>query len=99
MTVPLFLSPAHNKLVRALVIARLVSARRLAPRSHWVTSARGLTFTTAVWMVHRVHGHAAVYRLLAQPDITSSFADGNVFVLHIADLTHSRHALNQHFAG
>src|SRR5450432_2109820 len=99
MTVPLFLSPAHNKLVSAFVIARLVSARRLAPRSHRVTSTGGFTFTAAMWMVHRVHGHTAVHRLLAQPDIASGLADGNVFVFHVADLAHSCHAVNQHFAG
>src|SRR5258708_28971853 len=98
MSAPLFLSPADNELVCALVIARLVPASRLATGCNGVASAGGLTLTTAVWMVNRVHGHAAIHRLLAQPDIAAGFADGHVLVVHVADLPDGRHAIDQHFA-
>src|SRR5262249_61705232 len=39
---PLFRSPFNDELVSALVVARLVSARRLPPRRHGVASARSL---------------------------------------------------------
>src|SRR6185312_12187549 len=99
MTVPLFASPAHNELVCALVVARLVAARRLAPRGHRMTAAGGLAFTAAVWMVNRVHGHTAVYGTLAQPDIAARLADGNILVVHVTDLADRRHAINQDLAG
>src|SRR6185437_3685388 len=98
MNEPLFLSPADNELVCALVVARLVAACRLAPRGHRMPSARGFALTAAVRMVDRVHGYAAIHRLLAQPDISSGLADGHVFVVHIADLPDRRHAIDQHFA-
>src|ERR1041385_6017522 len=98
MNAPLFLSPADNELVCALVVARLVAARRLAPRGHRMTSAGGLAFTTAVRMVYRVHGHAAIDRLFAQPDVASGLADVNVLVLHVADLPDRRHPIDEHFA-
>src|SRR5262249_61835758 len=98
MTVPLLGSPAHNELVRALVVASLVAARRLSPRRHRMASAGSFAFTAAVRMVHRVHGYAAVHRLLAQPDVASRFADVHVLVLHVADLADRGHAIDQHFA-
>src|SRR5579864_6307436 len=86
MNEPLFLSPADNKLVGALVVARLVAACRLAPRGHRMPSAGSFAFTAAVRMVHRVHGHAAVHRFLAQPDDAPGLAYVHVLVLHITNL-------------
>src|SRR5581483_737227 len=91
-------SPAHNELVSALVVSRLVAACRLAPRGNWMPSAGSLAFTAAMWMVHRVHSNAAVHRTLAQPDVASRFSDGHVFMVHIANLSDGRHAIDQHFA-
>src|SRR5690349_19903509 len=99
MTVPLFASPAHNELVSALVVARLVTACRLAPRGHRMASAGGLAFAAAMWMINGVHGDAAVHRLLAQPDVAACFADVHVLVLHVPDLPDRRHAVDQHAAG
>src|SRR5437762_6613333 len=70
---------ADDERIRPLVVARLISAGRLAPRSHRVTSARGLAFTTAVRMVHRIHNHAAIGGLNSQPARASRFSDGDVF--------------------
>src|SRR5215469_15342183 len=74
------LSPVHDELVGALVVARLVAACRLAPGSHRMAPAGGLAFAAAVRMVHRVHGHAAVHRLFAQPDVAAGFADRDIFM-------------------
>src|SRR5205807_1458385 len=40
----LLLLPRHDPLIRALVIASLETARRLAPRSHRMTAAAGFAF-------------------------------------------------------
>jgi hypothetical protein len=62
----LFSVPARDDhVVSALIVPGLVATRRLAPRSHRMTAARGLAFAAAVWMVNRIHDHAAVVRTLA----------------------------------
>src|SRR5450759_3297634 len=91
----LLAAAVDDELVGALVIARLVAARRLAPRRHRVTSARGLAFAAAVRVVDRVHGHAAIVRTLAQPARAPGLADGNVFVVQVANLPDRRHAIDQ----
>src|SRR5579864_8983061 len=55
-----FLAAPDDKRIGALVVARLVTTRRLAPRGHRVTSARSLALAAAVRVIHRVHRHAAV---------------------------------------
>src|SRR5947209_1568506 len=99
MNAPLFASPAHDELIGALVVACLVATGGLAPGRDRMASAGGLTFTTAVRMVDRVHGNAAVYRFFPEPAITSGFANRNVLMVYVADLAHGRHAVNQNFAG
>src|SRR5260221_6847057 len=94
MSAPLFLSPADNELVCALVVARLVAAGWLSPGCNRVASAGRLAFTTAMRMVNPGHGHAAIHRLPAQPDIPSRFADRHVLVVHAADLSNRRHAID-----
>src|SRR5450432_2419444 len=89
-----FFAP-HNKLIRTLVVTRLVAACRLTPRRHRMTAAAGFAFTTAVRVIHRVHGHTAVMRLFAQPAVASRLADGNVFVIGISDLPDGGHAIDE----
>src|ERR1051326_7019320 len=67
MSLPLLALVRDDPLVGALVVARLESARGLSPRSHGMPSTGGLAFAAAVWMIHRVHGDAAVVRRLPQP--------------------------------
>src|SRR6266446_10524321 len=86
----LLTSPAHNKLVGALVIARLVSPRRLAPRRYRMPSAGRLALTATMRMVNRVHRNAAVVRLLAQPARASRLADGDVLVIDVSHLPDGR---------
>src|SRR5262249_34358578 len=95
---PLFRSPFNDELVSALVVARLVSARRLPPRRHGVASARSLALAAAVRMVHRVHRHAAHRRALAQPARASGLPDRNVLVLDVPHLSYGGHAVDRHDA-
>src|SRR5215470_9795209 len=95
---PLFLSPTHNETVCALVIARFVAACRLTPRCYRMTSTRGLAFAASVRMVHGIHGHATIDGTASHPALASCFADGDVFVVEVSDLSNRRHAINQYLA-
>src|SRR5690242_4000777 len=90
----LFLSSAHDEFIGALVVASLVAARRLAPRRHRMTTARGLAFAAAMRMIHRVHRHAAHFRAATEPARAARFAETDVGVFDIADLADGRVALN-----
>src|SRR6185312_3175930 len=95
----LFSSPVHNELIGSLVVAGLIAARRLSPGRYRMTSARGFAFTAAMRMIDWVHGHAAIYRAAPHPALASRFADGDIFVIGIAYLADSRHAIDQHATG
>jgi len=56
--------------------------------------SRGFPFTTAVRVIDRVHGDAAVVRPLPHPALATGFAEAYVFVFDITDLTDSRGALD-----
>src|SRR5207302_2837547 len=74
----LFHSPiSHDHFLRALVVARLVAARRLSPGRHRITAAGSLAFATAMRMVHRVHRHAAHVRTNSAPTIAARLAQRN----------------------
>src|SRR5690242_8549639 len=92
----LFHLPADDPFVRALVVARFEPARGLPPRRHRMPPARSLAFAAAMWMVDRVHGHAAVVRHLAHPTFAPGFAQRHVFVFHVADLADGGHAIVLH---
>src|SRR6185503_17789005 len=77
--------PVHNEFVCALVVARLVAAGRLAPRSHRVTPAGRFAFTAAMRVIDRVHRNAAIVRAPAEPAASACFAERNVFVIAVAD--------------
>src|SRR5580693_5542039 len=94
----LLVSPAHNELIRTLVVPRLVPARRLAPRCHGMPDARSLSFTAAMRMVYRVHRYTAVVRTLTQPPRPSGFADRHILVIDVADLPDRRHAVLRNLA-
>src|SRR5579885_1349464 len=81
---------AHDHLRGALVLARLVAARRLAPRGHGVATAAGLALAAAVRVVNRVHGDAADVRADALPARAPGLAVRNIFVLDVADLADGR---------
>ena len=69
----------HDEDIGPLVVTGLVAACRLSPRRHRVTSTRGLTFTTTVRVVDRVHGHTAVGRTDAAPAACAGLAEREMF--------------------
>src|SRR5919107_3785484 len=81
---------AHDHVRGALVLARLVAARRLAPRRHRVAAARGLALAAAVRVVDRVHRDAAHRRADAVPARAPGLAVRDVLVLDVADLADGR---------
>src|SRR5690606_38550062 len=83
---------AHDELIGRLVGAGLAALRGLAPRRNGMTATRSATFTTAVRMVDRVHGNAAVMRTLTQPALTTSLAELDVGVVRVGHGTNSRQA-------
>src|SRR4051812_41692279 len=89
----LLAAPAHDELIGPLVVPRLIATSRLAPRGYRMPSARSLSFTTTVRMIHRVHRNAPVMRTLAQPPRPSRLADRDVLVIDVADLPDRRHAI------
>src|SRR5262245_45610981 len=98
LSAPLLASPIHNEFVGALTVARLIAACRLAPRRHRMATARGLAFTAAVRVVHRIHRHTAVVRTLAHPALAAGLADRDVLVVEVADLADRRHAVDKNLA-
>src|SRR6202034_2644482 len=95
----LALIPArHDKHIGPLVITSLIATSRLTPRRHWMTSARGLTFTTTVRVIDRVHRNAAVGWANALPPVASSLTNRDILVIGIANLANGRHALHEHLA-
>src|SRR5262249_16665469 len=98
LNVALF-APAHDEFVRALVVACLVSASRLAPRRDRMTPAGSLAFTAAVRMVNWIHRNAAVVGTLAHPACSPRFSNPDVLMIDVADLTDRRHAILRNLAG
>src|SRR2546423_3045355 len=87
---------AHDHLRGALVLARLVAARRLAPGRDGVSAARSLALAAAVRVVDGVHRHAADVGPDAVPARAPGLAVRDVLVLDVADLTHGRVADDGH---
>src|SRR5262249_31935645 len=94
-----FFPASHDECVGPLVVTRLVATRRLAPRGYRVTAARSLSLTPAVRMVHRVHRDTAVVGTASLPAHAARLANGDVFVIGVADLPDRGHAVLQHLAG
>src|SRR5881275_257831 len=83
-------SVAHDHLRGALVLARLVAARRLPPGRHGVTTTRSLALAAAVRVVNRVHRDAADVGPDAVPARAPGLAVRDVLVLDVADLADGR---------
>jgi hypothetical protein len=63
-----------------------------------VAASRGLTFTTAVRMVNRIHHHTSDFGTTTQPTRPTGFTQDHVTVLDISDLSQRCHTLNGNFA-
>src|SRR6185312_6349620 len=83
----------------ALVVARLVTLGRRAPRADRVATTGGAAFATAVRMVHRVHDHAAHGRADALPALGAGLAELAQVVFGIADFADRGAALHRDAAG
>jgi hypothetical protein len=59
----------------------------LTPRCYWVTTSRGLTFTTTVWVINRVHGYTTNGRANALPAHAASLTPVDVGLLCVANFT------------
>src|SRR3954470_1160638 len=75
---------SDDELVARLVLAG--AALGLAPRAHRVTTTGGLTLTTTVRVVDRVHHDTADGGALALPPHTTGLAPVDVGLLGVADL-------------
>src|SRR6185312_6021722 len=83
---------AQDELVGRLVGPRLLALGRLAPRADRMTATGGAAFTTAMRVVDRVHGHAAIVRALAAPDRAAGLAVVDVAVVGVRHGTDRGHA-------
>src|SRR5688572_15330245 len=83
----------HDELVRAFVVARLVTESRLTPRRHGVIPLHS-ALTATVWVIHRIHDDAA--NRWTEPPMAraAGFSDRNVFVIKIPNLSDRRHAID-----
>src|SRR5215217_736807 len=83
----LHVTAANDELVRCLVGTRTLALGRLAPRGNRVTATRSTAFTTTMRVVDRVHGHAAVDGLAAEPTVATGLAERGVGVVLVGDGT------------
>src|SRR4030095_17067949 len=81
---------AHDQGVTGLALAR--TALRLALRVHRVATTGGLSLTTTVRVVDRVHGDTADGRALALPAHPAGLAPVDVGLLGVAHLADGRAA-------
>src|SRR5690606_19668908 len=89
---------ADDELVGRLVAARSLALGRLAPGGYRVAAAGGAAFAAAVRVVDRVHGHAAVDGLAAQPAAATGLADRGIGVILVRDRADGREAGAVHAA-
>src|SRR5664279_4834171 len=79
----------------ALVLARLLALGREAPRRGPVTAALG---ASAVRMIDRVHGDAAVVRHAALPALPAGLADRGIHIVGVRHRADGGHATAVHQA-
>src|SRR6478752_3332398 len=90
---------AHDELLRALVLASLVTLGRRAPRGDRMRVAlASLGLAATVRVVDRVHGGAAHGRLDAAPALRARLAQLLEVVLDVADFTNGGAAVGRHLA-
>jgi hypothetical protein len=87
LAVPLTLAATDNRAITWLTsLASCATFGTLASRADRVTTTLGPTFTTAVWVINRVHGRATNMRSSPQPAGTPRFAETDIHVIAVADL-------------
>src|SRR6266496_4065957 len=98
----LWLPAANNIPVGARILARAHATSGLAPFGLRRHATRRTTLAAAVGMVARVHRRSTHFGAAAHPALTASFANPNILMVEVADLTDSCEAIDQHlshFAG
>jgi hypothetical protein len=86
-----FAAAAHDVLVGPLIKTGFVSTRRPAPRGLRTRhTSRLSTFTTAMRVITRRHGSTAHGRADAHVAFTASFAQFDITVIQVANLTNGR---------
>src|SRR6202034_207250 len=83
----------NNHPLALALVPRLGPQSRKAPRGLRVIALHA-AFTSAVRMVNRVHGHAAIRRTAPVPARASRLAVGHVLVVEIDELSDSSHAVH-----
>src|ERR1700730_10814846 len=97
---PSLLPSLHDLPVRTLVPACLLAQRRESPGCLWVI-ALDLAFSSAVRMIHRIHGHAAHRGLDPAPPRAAGLSERLVLMVQVAHLPNRGHAIDgklSHFA-
>src|SRR3990172_5811006 len=95
----LLASPPNNVLIGPLVLARLVTQRRFAPRTLGPGHTNGLaTLATAMRVIPRGHGCTAHRRANSQMTLTASLPKLNIAMLDITDLADGSVTLLAHHA-
>jgi hypothetical protein len=61
-----------------------------------MTTTRGTTLTTTMWVVNRVHHNAANMWALAKPSITASFTNFDILLIWVGYRANGRHTLRPH---
>src|SRR5690606_32033531 len=80
------------------VLAGLLALRGKAPGRNRMAPARGAAFASAVRMIDRVHGDAAVMRHTALPAIAAGLTDRDVHMVGIGHRTNRCIAAAMHEA-
>src|SRR5262249_54957877 len=90
-------APADDELVGPLVLAGAEALGLLTPgRDRMRVALAGLALTTAVRVVHRIHGQTTHRRPDAQPAALAGLADPDDVVLDVAELADGGPAIEQH---
>src|SRR5712672_1836254 len=84
----------NDLLIRSLVPAGLLAQRWESPRRLRVV-ALDAAFSSAVRMIHRVHGHAAHGGLDAAPPRASGLAERFILMVKVANLANRSHAIDR----
>ena len=63
-----------------------------------MASTRGLTFTTTVWVVHRIHYYAADMRTNTHPSLATGFTDAHQTVIAVSEHSYGGAAIFMHLA-
>src|SRR5437773_5764934 len=79
-----------DEMFGALVVPRLVTLRRKAPRAYRVAPPGGLAFTAAMRMVDRIHRDPAHSRPDPEPPAASGFPDRLILMVEVTHLTDGR---------